>query len=525
MFERSAGVISPEVRLDVCVPGPRVEEEFSATIERAAATAAEAADARREALGGAPGPALATLLAQLRVPAEPDAVLLEAIDAFDRLVAWAVSRQAVAVNELRRRRQSQGRAAFVADEVAARLGTTRAAGQRIVGEAMGLEQVPQVWDALDRGAVDPRKAAMLCDEILALPALLRFDVASEVVPLAGDLTVPALRGRIRRRALAADPDAAARAHERERRGRYVSLDPVRDGMAWLHAYLPAPDAVAVHATLSALADAAPSDDPRGMDERRADALVDVVTRWLDAGTCPDGTPLPRRQRRRPHLQVTVAASTLAGEDDAPAELAGYGPISAEMARRIAREATWSPVEVDARTGEARAVPSDRDGRVRSGAPPGSRPAGSRPAGSRPASSRPAGYRPPAALADDVLARDRTCTFPGCRVPAVRCDLDHIEPFDPTLPADDQTVGANLHALCRHHHNLKTHGGWRVERDEATGRTTWTAPTGHAYVREPVPAPGAPAAEAPAASAPAAELPVPVGPAGGTGTGPVGPPPF
>lgn len=456
--------------LDVCVPGPRVEDALAAAIEREAAMAAEAADARREALGGAPGPELAALLARLAVPAETDAVLLEAIDAFDRLAAWAASRQAVAVNELRRRRHSQGRAAFVADEVAARLGTTRAAGQRIVGEAMGLEQVPQVWDALDRGAVDPRKAAMLCDEILALPPLLRFDVASEVVPLAGGLTIPALRGRIRRRAMAADPEAARRAHERERRGRYVSLEPVRDGMAWLHAYLPAPDAVAVHAALTAMADAAPSDDPRGVDERRADALVDVVTRWLDAGTCPDGTPLPRRQRRRPHLQVTVAASTLAGDNDAPAELDGYGPISADMARQIARDATWSAVGVDPRTGEARAVRGDRGGRARGGAPPG--------------------YRPPAALADDVLTRDRTCTFPGCRVPAMRCDLDHIEPFDPTLPAEDQTVGTNLHALCRHHHNLKTHGGWRVERDEATGRTLWTAPTGHEYVREPVSAPRA-----------------------------------
>ena len=462
------------MRLDVCVPGPRVEDAFAAALEREAATAAQAADERREALGGAPGPELAALLAQLAVPAESDAVLLEAIDAFDRLAAWAASRQAVAVNELRRRRQSQGRAAFVADEVAARLGTTRAAGQRVVGEAMGLEQVPQVWDALDRGVVDPRKAAMLCDELLALPAMVRFDVTSEVVPLAGGLTIPALRGRIRRRGLAADPESAARAHERERRGRYVSLEPVRDGMAWLHAYLPAPEAVAVHATLTAMADAAPPDDPRGMDERRADALVDVVTRWLDAGTCPDGTPLPRRQRRRPHLQVTVAASTLAGDDDAPAELAGYGPISADMARRIARDATWSPVEVDVRTGEARVAPGSGDGRAHSGAPPGNRPPG----------NRPPGYRPPAAMADDVLARDRTCTFPGCRVPAMRCDLDHIEPFDPTLPADDQTVGENLHALCRHHHNLKTHGGWQVQRDDATGRTVWTAPTGHAYVREP-----------------------------------------
>ena len=126
-----------------------------------------------------------------------------------------------------------------------------------------------------------------------------------------------------------------------------------------------------------------------------------------------------------------------------------------MARRIAAGATWRPVLTDERTGELTA----------------------RGAGT---------YRPPAALAGLVVDRDVTCTFPGCRVPAGRCDLDHIRPFDERLPAEHQTRVDNLQALCRHHHRLKTHSTWSPERDPVTGRTQWRSPTGHTYTRDPVP---------------------------------------
>jgi hypothetical protein len=54
------------------------------------------------------------------------------------------------------------------------------------------------------------------------------------------------------------------------------------------------------------------------------------------------------------------------------------------------------------------------------------------------------------MRDLVVARDRTCQGPGCRMPAARCDLDHtVEwPCGPTCPA-------NLCALCRTHHRVKT----------------------------------------------------------------------
>ena len=36
-------------------------------------------------------------------------------------------------------------------------------------------------------------------------------------------------------------------------------------------------------------------------------------------------------------------------------------------------------------------------------------------------------RPDTAQRRFVEARDQTCVFPGCRMPATDCDMDHIEP--------------------------------------------------------------------------------------------------
>ena len=153
--------------------------------------------------------------------------------------------------------------------------------------------------------------------------------------------------------------------------------------------------------------------------------------------------------------MSVAASTLLGSDDLPAILAGHGPIPAAMARALASDpdAVWQRLFTDPASG----VLTDVSSRT---------------------------YRPGAALRAAVVARDVTCAFPGCRVPAASSDLDHVAPFDPTADAP-QTHGANLHALCRTHHRAKTVGGWQVARDPATGRTTWTAPTGHRFARDPV----------------------------------------
>ena len=140
------------------------------------------------------------------------------------------------------------------------------------------------------------------------------------------------------------------------------------------------------------------------------------------------------------------------------------------------------------------------------------------------------YRPTQELRDAVLARAHTCTFTGCRTPAVACDLDHVEPYrgpdgqvadartidhagtDDTRTdrtssdqtSRHQTSTENLQPLCRHHHRAKTHAGWTVARDGPV--TVWTAPTGHVYRSEPEPRAGVPREEEP--DVPERDLPPP-----------------
>ncbi|MQA83544.1 MAG: DUF222 domain-containing protein [Streptosporangiales bacterium] len=201
---------------------------------------------------------------------------------------------------------------------------------------------------------------------------------------------------------------------------------------------------AIYDKLTDMARAAKTpDDGRSIDQRRADALVELCL-----GTNPHTGAADEAAGIAAKVQVTVGAGTLLGLDNQPGELAGYGPIPADMARELAACGTWRRLLTDPATGTLLDY-----GRTT--------------------------YRPPAALAEFVRARDVTCRFPGCRQPAWRSDLDHVIPY-PHGP----TATENLGPLCRRHHDLKQHG-WDVQRDP-DGSYTWTAPSGHTYVSPPEP---------------------------------------
>jgi hypothetical protein len=83
------------------------------------------------------------------------------------------------------------------------------------------------------------------------------------------------------------------------------------------------------------------------------------------------------------------------------------------------------------------------------------------------------YTPSPAQRRFLRARDRTCRHPGCRRPAVRTDLDHVEAH----AAGGATDCANLCCLCRRHHRLKTHApGWRFVMS-TDGVLSVTTPSG------------------------------------------------
>ena len=161
-----------------------------------------------------------------------------------------------------------------------------------------------------------------------------------------------------------------------------------------------------------------------------------------------------RQGRRPHLTVTLSASTLAGLDRLPGHLEGYGAITAETALMIARSAaSITTVLLDPASGSITGT------------------------GSRT-------YRPSQATRDITTTLATTCRFPSCRQPAWRCDLDHRDAFDHLNPGDGgATDAANLDPLCRAHHWLKHHTSWSSNRGPEHTQL-WTSPTGHRYTDPP-----------------------------------------
>jgi hypothetical protein len=85
------------------------------------------------------------------------------------------------------------------------------------------------------------------------------------------------------------------------------------------------------------------------------------------------------------------------------------------------------------------------------------------------------------LAAWIAARDRTCRHPGCSRQAIGCDTDHAVDFD----QGGATTVANTGALCRRHHNLKTHTGWRIVDSRADGSCTFVSPSGRRFPHMPV----------------------------------------
>ncbi len=421
----------------------------------------------------APSPALAELVAGLEPTALGEEDLLEAIAACERMSSWLAAQQARFVNALADVARGS-EVDLVPDQIAVRLATTRRAAQSTVELAASLRALPALAAALELGRVSPRKAQVLVRDTEHLPDQVAATLLDTVLPGAEDRTAPQLRRDLRAAELALDAGAADRRHRAARRDRCVWLTPGPDAMAWVHAFLPAADAVAVMTAVDAVADRHEPGEQRTVDQRRADALTALARRVLDTGTDPEGLPLTIRQHRRPHLEITVSRETLESAGwsvgrggtlesipsdrtgGGPAHLGGYGPVPWAAVAGLVGEARPTLLAVDPEGSPvAHAGPTD-------------------------------GYRPSAELVREVLERDRTCRFPGCGVPAARCDIDHIAPFDPDRPARWQTTAANLHALCRHHHRVKTFGGWSVSRDRRSGATLWRAPTGDVRIVGPEP---------------------------------------
>ena len=221
-----------------------------------------------------------------------------------------------------------------------------------------------------------------------------------------------------------DPDAIRERVRREGK-RHVKVIAQADGTAKLDGVVAAEAGIAFDKRLTELASAVCRDDPRTVDQRRADALKPLSERRALACQCDDPNCPNRADDTAPSSRIVVniiaGSETVLGGGTEPGYLEGYGVIDADLVRRMAEDATLRLVE-EPTVSTAEALR----------------------------------YQPSAALERAVRLRDLTCRFPGCDRSAVICDLDHTIPFDHADPSKGGlTVAHNLKCLCRHHRSLTT----------------------------------------------------------------------
>ena len=371
------------------------------------------------------------------------------------------------------------------EELALALRISAYAADDLLCFARAAARLPDAVSMLEKGQISLAHVRVLAEGCLGLDDEAAARVEARVLVGAQEQSQATFRRRVAKAVMAIAPVRAEQEHERAMQDRRVEYRPVNAGMAEIWALLPAPGALTVMAALNALTgcpdtdldpktgqdpDSEPSGcerDPRSAHQRRADALIHLAncaltgttpnpatnntTPGTATGTTPGIATGATAGGARPHIQVTIAASTLAGLDDHPADLDRHGPIPASLARTIAADPTgrWRRLLLDD-TGQL----LDYGRRT---------------------------YRPPAALADHVIARDRVCQRPNCNRAATGCELDHVTDWND----DGETNEANLHALCPRDHHVKHDApGWAVTRDGNT--TTWTTPTGHQYTSQPQP---------------------------------------
>ncbi|RDH77433.1 HNH endonuclease [Mycolicibacterium moriokaense] len=274
---------------------------------------------------------------------------------------------------------------------------------------------------------------------------------------------------------------ALRRMERAARGRHVDTTwSDGDGCSTIEAVLFDHDAAVLDRRLDAMARAVCDNDPRTMDQRRADALGAIANK-AERLVCGCGDPdCPAAGQQVNDVVVNMIAERESLADDTPVAIDGQDP---DKPTKPARQMTLAEAAAQpAPNGPARTAPAVIIGgaimpapllaaKVAAGAKirlvihPGDAPPEPR-------------HRPSVRLDRFVRCRDMTCRFPGCTEPADICDIDHTIAY-PVGP----TCASNLKCLCRKHHLLKTFGRW-LDEQLPDGTVEWTDPGGQSHTTKP-----------------------------------------
>ncbi|QHC65394.1 DUF222 domain-containing protein [Rathayibacter sp. VKM Ac-2759] len=347
-------------------------------------------------------------------------------------------------------------------ELAVAMGTSeRAVARRIEHAQLLVEDLPRTRAALADALILWESGELICATAATLPTESRAALDERAAEAALAMTPTQLRRSLALwREQLHDQPLTVR-HARARDDRAVWVTPEIDGMATLRAYLPAQVTVGAYHRLDRIARAlreGSDGDPRSLSQLRADAFADLLCDGDISGTTPlsdSETPSPTFVPGiRAEVRLTLPATTAAGLDDASADLDGYGPVPADLARALAGAgASFTRVLTDPDTGTVTSV--GRTQRV-----------------------------PPPQMRLHLQLRDQTCRFPGCTRPASTSEADHTIEWR----NGGETALENLASLCTAHHHVR-HGDRWTYALHPDGTADWTTPTGRHVTTRPAALPG------------------------------------
>ena len=332
-------------------------------------------------------------------------------------------------------------------EIRAALRMTRRAAETELGLAQELRhRLPAVGRALASGDIDVRRARVVSYGTSHLSGDDAREVVDQVIDRASQLTTGQLRALIRELCFEVDPAESKSRYQQALEQRRVVREATEAGTANLM-ILDAPPDIAAEASnlINQIAiGLKTADEPRTLDQLRTDVALDLLSGRANPNSTGRGT-----------IDIHVDLATLAELSDAPGELAGYGPVIADIARQVAvdqKNAEWRWTATDPETGMV-----VHNGTTR--------------------------RRPTADQTRHVESRNRTCIHPGCRMPARQSDLDHTKPWAET----HHTTVDELCPLCRHHHCSRHKFGWTYT-PIAGGDYLWTSRLGLKYTTSGRPPP-------------------------------------
>ncbi|MBT8194427.1 MAG: HNH endonuclease [Acidimicrobiia bacterium] len=393
----------------------------------------------------APGPELAALLATIDVEELSGYDQVEVLKASQRMASHYAAHTYTAMAAISDTLHSMDDDYQLAHEQAAAeirvaLRLTRRAADTELDLALDLRRrLPGVTALLAAGDLDPRRARTLVHGTSHLSPAGAVEVVGQLLDDAPGLTTGQLAARLRRSCIEADPDEATDRFRKAVTDRRVSSEPTPEGTAHLFGLdLPPHRVAAITRRINRIARSLRRrGDERTMDQIRADIFVDLL----------QGSATGESGRNRGVVDIHVDLETLTRLNDHAGELAGFGPVIADIARQVTDES---------RGAEWRFTVTNSDGEV--------------------LDNGITRRRPTIGQQREVHAQHPTCVFPGCRMPALDCDLDHRVPHAEGGP----TVTTNLAPLCRHDHHIRTKAGW-THTPLSGGRHRWRTRLGQVYI--------------------------------------------